>query len=518
MYDLKETAEFKRVQFMAYLGEIDRRRKELFWSTKLLPKQLELYNSDARVTLYIGGNRSGKTFAGAFTFSQFMCREHTSWKPEHDKPLRGWVVGLDATNLLEPIIIPQMEATIPKRYIESTKTRERIWKLNDGSMIQYKTSEASGGAQKFQSDNVDIVWIDEECPEDIFKEILMRVIDRDGKIIMTMTPTQGMSWSYERLYKPGIEGRKVEDIGEIKVIEVSTEDNPYLPAKALASITSMIDTEEERQMRLHGKYVMVGGNKIFPFDILENVRESIESKYHEGDLYLDAKHKPHFLSEGANPGLKIFEPPRAGAMYFMGVDSSEGIKDPTAMIVCREEKGVLIQVAEFNKVIPPEDQSVIVVGLGRWYNNAFINIERNSAGLVIVSDIYGRNMYPTDALYLKEKDMGDLNGSMTSIEIGTHTDSYSKQRMIGNLRRAIKDKKYIVKSEASLIQLDAYVEDKRGKVRAAFGHDDLVCGHFICQEGFESSQAVVIAPHEIKRREVYRYGQKGNSFQEYLNH
>ena len=518
MYDVKDTEEFKRIEFMAYLNEIDRRQKELFWKTKLLPKQQELYDSTARVTLYIGGNRSGKTFAGAYSFSQFMCREHRAWKPAHDKPLRGWVVGLDTVNLLEPIIIPQLEETMPERYFSSKNKKDRIWKFHDKSMMQFKTSEASGGSKKFQSDNVDVIWIDEECPEEIFKECLMRIIDRNGRIIMTMTPTQGMSWSYERLYKPGIEGRKIDDIGDIKVIQVDTSDNHHLPANALASITAMLKTPEEREMRLHGKYVLTGGSKIFSFDILKNVRKNIVNKYVEGDIFLGADGGPHFLTDVTNPALKVWEAPRKGCNYFLGVDSSEGITDPTAVIISREEHGKLIQVAEYVKVIPPEDQSTIVVALGRWYNTGFINIERNSAGLVIISDITGDDMYPDIALYLREKDDGDLNGQITSVQIGTHTDAYSKARMISNLRGAIRDDKYVIRSEESLKEMDAYVEDKHGKIRAAYGHDDRVCAHFILEEGFKSSQSVIVAPHQIKRKEVHRYGEETNSTDSWFTH
>ena len=517
MYDIKETTEFKRVQLLAYLNEINRRRGELFWNAELLPKQKELYESKAKVTLYIGGNRSGKTFGGAFTFAQIMCREHTSWKPIHDKPLRGWVVGLDSTNMLKNILIPQMEETIPKRYIKNIEIASRIWTLKDGSRIQFKTSESTGGDKKFQSDNLDVIWIDEECPEDVFDEIKMRVIDRNGIIIMTMTPTQGMSWSYEKLYKPGLEGKKVDGLGAIKVIEANTEDNPYLPEEAMTTLLTMFDSEEERQMRLHGKYILVGGHKIFPFTILEHVRKTVSTTFKEGDLFVDEIGKVHFLEDCPNPGLKVYEGPLKGERYYVGVDSSEGINDPTCITVSRERGNRIVQVAEFDKIVPPEDLAKTVVAIGRWYNNAFINVERNSTGMVIVSEIYGNKLYPISALYLREKDDGDLTGAVATSQIGTHTDAYSKARMIRNLRGAIQEDRYIIVSEESFKEMDAYVEDKNGKIRASFGHDDRVCAHFLCQEGYESQQIRYIMPYEIQQKE-FRYGQRGNPVDEWVRH
>jgi len=59
------------------------------------------------------------------------------------------------------------------------------------SMLGFKTYDQ--GRQKWQGETLDLVWFDEEAPQDIYTEGLTRTNATDGIVYLTCTPLLGMS-------------------------------------------------------------------------------------------------------------------------------------------------------------------------------------------------------------------------------------------------------------------------------------------------------------------------------------
>jgi len=461
--DVRDSYEFKMLSLIAIKEELDRRKGEYLWNYIPHAKQEIFHKSEAKIRLYLGGNRAGKTTAGLGEDAWRALGEH----PFQDVPVpsRGWIVGLDRTNLLENVIIPRFFKIIPERAIEHWDKKNSILTLKNGSTVTFKSTDS--GDDKFQSDDVDWIHFDEEPPQNIYKESLFRTIDRKGKIYLTMTPTNGISWSYDELYLKC-------DHQRIEVVECYTTDNPHLPQDEVKEIMSNL-TEEERAMRIQGKYVSVGVKKVFPYHLLEKVRPDIKPPIATGEL-LGGKfvHDP----SGA---LSIWEEP-GPYTYYAGVDCSEGITDPSAVEIWRFEGGKFIQVAEYDRVIDPEVTEKRVRAVLEFYNDAFATIERNSAGLSLITRLI--SLY--DNLFLRETHLDGFNQTLTST-VGWHTDRGSKRRMITDFRDWMKDQ-MVVRSEKLWRQMENYIEDKREKLRAQYGHDDCLIAAMLSLQGYLSGQ------------------------------
>jgi phage terminase large subunit-like protein len=60
------------------------------------------------------------------------------------------------------------------------------------STIGFKSYDQ--GRQKWQGAKRDLIWLDEECPMDIYKEALTRTnAVPDGRLMLTFTPLNGVS-------------------------------------------------------------------------------------------------------------------------------------------------------------------------------------------------------------------------------------------------------------------------------------------------------------------------------------
>lgn len=97
-------------------------------------------------------------------------------------------------------------------------------------------------------------WFDEEPPKHIFDECMMRLVDTGGNWWVTMTPVEDMTWSYDGLYMPATEGKRPD----VQVFEVSSEENQYISVAELELLTLGL-SDEDRQARLHGKYIRHSG-------------------------------------------------------------------------------------------------------------------------------------------------------------------------------------------------------------------------------------------------------------------
>lgn len=111
-----------------------------------------------------------------------------------------------------------------------------------------KSCEA--GWKKFQGATIDAVCFDEEPPEEIYREALIRILAREGFMLFTMTPipdesVEGMTWIYDEFVKK-------QAPAEVEVYQVSVYDNPHLPETSIRKMEGAY-TGEEKAARLHGK-------------------------------------------------------------------------------------------------------------------------------------------------------------------------------------------------------------------------------------------------------------------------
>jgi hypothetical protein len=166
--------------------------------------------------------------------------------------------------------------------------------------------------------------------------------------------------------------------------------------------------------------------------------------------------------------------PRHEYGYVAGIDVGGGIgrDNSVIQIFCLDTRE---QVAEWvANDIAPDELGHIAHGLGRRFNWAYINPERNNHGLTTISVLVGS--YPLDRLH-----RGTTSGQPPSQVIlsqlnnfGTYTSETTRGLLLGTGRRLLSSE-YTIHSETLRSELDTFVESKTGKYEADAGcFDDRV--------------------------------------------
>jgi len=224
-------------------------------------KQIAFHQSSAMVTQYIGGNRSGKTTGGVCEDIWYAKGEHPFKRiPEAPNAIRICTVDFNV-GLLQ-ILLPELARWCPPSLLKNGSWEDSYLKeprelhFSNGSFIEFKSYEQD--VVKFAGTSRDLIHHDEEPPENIYKENLMRIIDCSGRITMTMTPVEGMTWTYDKIYLKGKPEDNSPGDSNFLVIEADMLDNPYIGEVEAQMVLAGLD-KQERDAREHGKYVMVGG-------------------------------------------------------------------------------------------------------------------------------------------------------------------------------------------------------------------------------------------------------------------
>jgi phage terminase large subunit-like protein len=235
-------------------------------------KQQKFHESLAPKKQFVGGNRSGKTTGGAAEAVWYMQGKHPYKRLPWEPPTFGRIVTVDLIQGLNKIILPMLSNLIPKSWLlngswEDSYDKElRTITFENGSYCEILTYEQD--LEKFAGTSRHWTWFDEEPPKQIFTECSLRLLDTSGHWWMTMTPVEGMSWTYDDVYSQfGIDPY-------LLVVEVDMDDNPYLTEEGKTLALSGL-SQEELDARQHGRYVSVGGLVYPEFDPEKHVIDAI---------------------------------------------------------------------------------------------------------------------------------------------------------------------------------------------------------------------------------------------------
>jgi len=186
---------------------------------ELYPKHTEFFRAGKDYTerLFQAGNRVGKTVAGGFEVAAHMTGKYPDWwdGKTFSRPNHGWAAG-DTYETTRDIIQKELfgevayegnEKTfdgtgmIPKDRIGPVKWRRSVADLADVVRVRHVTGRYSTiglksydqGRKVFQGTAKDWIWVDEEPPEDVYGEALIRLMTTKGIMMLTFTPLSGMS-------------------------------------------------------------------------------------------------------------------------------------------------------------------------------------------------------------------------------------------------------------------------------------------------------------------------------------
>lgn len=239
-------------------------------------KQLEFHAMGAfkRERLFAAGNQLGKTLAGAAEMAMHLTGQYPDWWPgiRFPRAVRATAMaesGELARKGVQRLLMgpPEDESAygtgfIPKSCIVNYLRKPGIPNAlatvtvkhvsGDNSIIQYNSYDQ--GRSRLQADTLDIVWADEEPPEDIYTESITRTNSTGGIIFTTFTPLKGET-ELVRRFKNG----EFPDTG---MVTMTIDDVDHLSPEKKATILASYP-EHEREARLNG-VPMLGSGGIFP--------------------------------------------------------------------------------------------------------------------------------------------------------------------------------------------------------------------------------------------------------------
>ena len=193
-------------------------------------KHLRFHEAQVRLRAIQGGNRSGKTTTAIVDdLIQAVPRELLSPELQEFKirecPFYCRVMTPDMERTMKPVIHKKIAEWIPKTLLKngsfanSYDRQANSLHLECGCRFDFLSYEMS--IDKFGGADLHRCHYDEEPPEDIREECLMRLVDYGGDEVFSFTPLRGLTWAYRTLYKN-------RDDPRVHLEQVSMVDNPHL--------------------------------------------------------------------------------------------------------------------------------------------------------------------------------------------------------------------------------------------------------------------------------------------------
>lgn len=259
------------------------------FSRKAYHKHWEFFKAGAthRFRVLGGGNGSGKSFTGSVELTYHITGEYPEGWEGHvfKKAIKVWVIcesgSLWRDSMQQALLgsVGEEAGTglIRKELIHDTKSMPGV----PGAIGQIQTKHKSGGISsvtvktfemgrnQFQAATLDLLIFDEEPPEDIYSECIMRTrgvkgVKEPGQVMMMFTPLKGLSDVVLRFLPNGRfpPGGEHPEHPERYAIAVSWDDAPHLTEEDKKTMLAEMPPNE-RDARTKG-IPALGSGRIYP--------------------------------------------------------------------------------------------------------------------------------------------------------------------------------------------------------------------------------------------------------------
>ena len=196
----------------------------------------------------MAANRVGKSESvGAYETTLHATGNYPDWwsGKRFNKPIKAWAAGTTSTtarDIVQYKLIGSPEefgtGMIPKdRIIKTTPKAGGVPNAVDTILVKHisggtsriKIKAYAEGRKSFEGTEQDWVWLDEECPEDIYTECYMRTMTTEGLIILTFTPLAGITKTVKKFLPDG--QIKEGGSGDRYLVMATWDDAPHITPK-----------------------------------------------------------------------------------------------------------------------------------------------------------------------------------------------------------------------------------------------------------------------------------------------
>jgi phage terminase large subunit-like protein len=231
----------------------------------------------------MAANRIGKSEGiGAYETALHLTGRYPDWwvGKRFDKPITAWACGTTSTTARDIVQFklignPEEFGTglIPAKYILKTSPRAGgvpnavdtiLVRHISGGISRCKIKSYAEGRKSFEGTEQDLIWLDEECPMNIYTECVTRTMTTNGLIMLTFTPLEGLTETVLQFMPEG----KIEEVqsGSKYLIQATWDDAPHLTKAQKDKLFAALPPHQ-REARSKG-IPQLGSGAIYP--ILES--------------------------------------------------------------------------------------------------------------------------------------------------------------------------------------------------------------------------------------------------------
>lgn len=182
-------------------------------------KHLEFFAAGAsyRERCFLAANRVGKTTAGGYELTCHLTGQYPHWWEgrRFDGAIRAWACGKTnetTRDIVQAAMLGEIAFEGSRKVVSGTGMvpghllGQPSWKQGVQDLVDtIKVKHVSGkwstlgfksyqqGRGSFEGTAQHVVWPDEECPMDIYGEIVIRTATTNGLIMLTFTPLEGLT-------------------------------------------------------------------------------------------------------------------------------------------------------------------------------------------------------------------------------------------------------------------------------------------------------------------------------------
>lgn len=244
---------------------------------ELYPKHISFLDAGLtnRERAFIAGNRTGKTLTSCFELAAHLSGIYPSWwkGKRFNRPVKCWSCGT-TTKTVRDILQAELlgprndhgSGLIPRDSILRTTTKPgvpdgietiEVKHISGGtSVLTFKSYDS--GVDSFVGTAMDVIQLDEEPPQDIYTECLIRTATTNGVVLCTFTPIHGIS----EVVKSFLPGGRLQEEHTKFVVMVGWDEVPHLDEATKKSLLDGIPLYQ-REARTKG-IPQLGRGAIYP--------------------------------------------------------------------------------------------------------------------------------------------------------------------------------------------------------------------------------------------------------------
>ena len=227
---------------------------------------------------------------------------------------------------------------------------------------------------------------------------------------------------------------------------------------------------------------VTSGNTVFCNERITNILRVLQLKK---DKYINKNEielKPDLLKLYSK-SLFIYNIPKNGEKYYIGVDSSEGVGKDSSTVIVLNKDGQECAMFKSN-TIKPFEFAKIVDKLGRYYNKAYLVVEKASGGHAVIERLRYDYKYMNMAKY---KSYDEFN--RVKWQIGFDTNAKTKSLIINDLEEMFARGQLQINSAEILEEMKVFEIKDNGSMGAKNGyHDDLIMALALAIVGLKSGK------------------------------